>query len=289
MGRDLGKRVADRRAGHSPDGASGEEARPVTLDEQIRAMRDAFQAAMPRGGQAHRLVRDALTCLRVTPRLGLCEPGSVLGALMTCAQLGLRPAVLGHAWPLPFWDRDAGDGEGGYRARLVIGYQGYIELAYRSGRISSICARTRFSGDGWLLEYREDGDRLRHVPHDGGARGEPVSYYARALFRGGGYALTDPVSHADMEFHRDRYGAAGTREPAFTDPWEDCFEAMAHKTMIRRLAKVLPKSAELATALAADDGVRLDLDPGSDPAAVTGRAPGTAVPAGKEVISSATG
>ena len=59
---------------------------------------------MPKGVEAAQLVRDALTAVRTNPKLAECEPNSVLGSLMTCAQLGLRPGVLGHAWLLPFWD-----------------------------------------------------------------------------------------------------------------------------------------------------------------------------------------
>jgi recombination protein RecT len=91
-----------------------------SLADQIRGMEKQFQLAMPRGAEATQLVRDALTALRTIKHLDKCEANSVLGALMTCAQLGLRPGVLGHAWPLPFWDRHSK----GYKAQLVIGYQG---------------------------------------------------------------------------------------------------------------------------------------------------------------------
>jgi recombination protein RecT len=47
-------------------------------------------------------------------------------------------------------------------------------------------------------------------------------------------------------------------------PWKDHFEGMAHKTCVRQLAKWMPKSTELATAIAADNTVRLDISPTSD-------------------------
>jgi recombination protein RecT len=237
----------------------------ATLAGDIRKMQSAFQLAMPRGAEATQLIRDAITCLRTTRHLAECESTSVLGGLMTCAQLGLRPAVLGHAWLLPFWSgRDRC-----YRATLVIGYQGYAELAYRSGRVLSLVARTVYSGDLFELEYGAEGDLMRHRPALDGVRGEPRLYYARAQVKDGGSALTDPMTRQDMEEYRDRYATAKDRNGKITGPWVSEFNGMAHKTMVRRLCKLLPKSTELATALVADDGVRVDLSPSTDAGEVT--------------------
>lgn len=237
-----------------------------TLADDIRNMEKQYQLAMPRGAEATRLVRDALTALRTTRNLERCERTTVLGGLMTCAQLGLRPAVLGHAWLLPFWDgRDKC-----YKAQLVIGYQGYVDLAYRSGRVLSLAVRTVYSNDDWELEYRADGDYMRHRPNfDADNRGEPRLYYARAQLADGGYAFTDPMGHKTMLAYRDRYAKARNKNGEIVGPWKDEFEGMAHKTMVRRLAKLLPKSTELAIAIEADDGVRVDLSPEANAAEVT--------------------
>src|SRR5688500_11065144 len=155
-----------------------------SIADRIRSMGKEFQLAMPKGGEATQLVRDALTALRMTKNLAKCEDSSVLGALMTCAQLGLRPGVLGHAWLLPFWDNRSK----GYKAQLVIGYQGLIELAHRSGKISSLIARTVYDGDEFDVDYGI-ADTLVHKPNLFGDRGEPVAYYAIAKFTTGGYAF----------------------------------------------------------------------------------------------------
>jgi recombination protein RecT len=44
---------------------------------------------------------------------------------------------------------------------------------------------------------------------------------------------------------------------------------MAQKTCIRQLAKYMPKSTELAVALVADEGIRVDLSPTTDAAEAT--------------------
>lgn len=230
---------------------------PATLTDQIRSMQAEFQLAMPRGAEAQQLVRDALTCLRQTPKLGQCEPATVLGALMTCSQLGLRPGVLGHAYLLPFWDNKSKSN----KAQLVIGYQGLLELIYRSGAIESIAARVVYENDEYDLVYELAGDKMVHRPCLTGPRGKPRLYYAVARMKGGGYTVTDPMTQADMEAYRDRHATAKTKDGRIVGPWRDHFEAMGQKTTLRQLSKWLPKSTELASAIEADGRVRIDLTP----------------------------
>lgn len=228
---------------------------PLPLTAQVRNMEKQFELAMPKGLEATQLIRDALTCIRQTPKLAQCEPATVLGALMSCAQLGLRPGVLGHAYLLPFWDGKSRTN----KAQLVIGYQGMIELAYRSGHVESIAARTVYSNDEFMVEYGSD-PKWIHRPQLGGTRGEPVLFYAEAKMRGGGYVFTDPMTLADMQKYRDKHATAQKNGSVF-GPWRDHFEGMAHKTMVRKLMKMLPKSTEVARAITHDGAIRIDPTP----------------------------
>jgi recombination protein RecT len=275
MGRDLAPRAAAQRNMTTPSSGSDDEAEPLTLEQQIGKMRSSFQLAMPRGNEAGQLVRDALTCLRTTNDLAKCEAKSVLGGLMTCAQLGLRPGVgsLGHAWLIPFWDRHAGPERngrpmGGFRAQLIIGYKGYTDLAYRHPKVVSIASRVVYTNDEFKIGFNLEGDYLEHKPYLDGLRGEPRNYYAIARLQGG-YALTEPWSQAEMEAHRDRFAMA-KKDGQIVGPWNDHFIEMGRKTMIRvPLLKMIPISTELATAMEVDEGVRIDLNPEADPAEVT--------------------
>ncbi|ORA38075.1 recombination protein RecT [Mycobacterium aquaticum] len=252
MARDLARRAQQSVA---TQGRGDED----SLQVKIQKMEKSFQLAMPRGVEATQLIRDALTCLQVNPKLAECEPKSVLGSLMTCAQLGLRPGVgaLGQAYLLPFWDSKTR----GQKAQLVIGYQGYVELAHRSGRIASIHARTVYSNDYFEVEYGAAEDKWIHRPCIDGPRGKPILFYAVGRTVDGGYSMTDPMTVADMEAYRDRHATAKNRDGKVFGPWVDHFEAMAHKTMVRKLMKLLPKSTEAQRAIAQDEGVRLDLSP----------------------------
>lgn len=226
-----------------------------TLMNQIKMMENQFQLAMPRGAEAAQLVRDALTLLRQTPGLANCSPQSVLGALMTCAQLGLRPGVLGHAWLLPFKNYKSGQME----AQLVIGYQGLIELAHRSGSIQSISARTVYENDTFDVDYGLS-DNLIHKPTIFGDKGDPIAYYAVVKLIGGGHAFY-VMNQQEMLSYRDRNAMAKTRDGRVVGPWADHFEAMAHKTVIRQLSKWMPKATEFAQGINADNSVRVDLSP----------------------------
>lgn len=257
---------------------AGAPATQNTLSTQVRNMESQFALAMPKGAEAAQLVRDALTLLRATPKLNECDSASVLGGLMTFAQLGLRPgSALGHAYLLPMWNGRARRME----ATPVIGYQGLIELAHRSGQIKSISSRVVYANDDFDIEYGLN-DNLIHRPALNGDRGEPIAYYAVAKYVNGGYNF-EVLSHTEMEQHRDRFALAKNKQGVVVGPWKDNFDEMAKKTMIRKLAKVMPRATDLATALAADERVRVDLAPdslgeGTTPDAVDGEAEETPAP-----------
>lgn len=248
-----------------------EQPKPPTLGQRITGMEHQFALAAPRGVEARQIVRDAMTALAQTPKLAECEPRSVLGALMTMAQLGLRVGVLGHGWVLPFWDSRARE----FKAQLVIGYKGYVALAHRSGQIASISARTVHENDHFEVEYGVD-EKLVHRPSKQD-RGEPIGYYAVVRFANGGHSFWH-ITRQEAEHHRDRYAMSKKRDGTIVGPWKDNFDEMAQKTCVRALAKFMPQNTDLATALAVDDTVRLDYNPDADPAHVSQHIESTVVP-----------
>ncbi len=226
---------------------NGVAQREPDLRAQIKSMEAQFQLAMPKGVEAAQLVRDAMTVLSANPGLARVDARSVLGALMTCAQLGLRPGVLGQAWVIPF------KGKG----QLIIGYQGLIALAQRSGDIASISARMVHANDHYDYEFGLN-DNLVHKPLMAGDRGDVIAYYCVVKTKSGG-AMWDVLSRADAERHRDKFAMA-KKDGAVVGPWKDHFDAMALKTIMRVL-KLAPRSTELQTAIVADSSVRVDVTP----------------------------
>lgn len=222
------------------------------LAARIIATEEQFQMAMPRGMEARQLVRDALTCIRTTPGLITCTQDSVFGGLMTFAQLGLRPGVaaLGHGWLIPFKGQ----------AVTVIGYQGYAELAHRTGLVQSLIAREIRENDFYEVQYGLADDLVHKPPRLDVERGRAIGYYAVVKYTTGGYAF-HVMSRPEVERHRDKFAMA-KKNGVVVGPWKDHFDAMALKTVWLRLARWGPKTPEISSAMAADDKV-IDMDPSS--------------------------
>lgn len=215
--------------------------------------RNQLSAVAAKHMNPERLMRVTANAIRTTPKLQDCEPLSFLGALMQCAALGLEPnTVLGHAYLIPFDNRRKGVTE----VQVVVGYKGLIDLARRSGHITSISANIHYSDDE-LWEYEEGTEaRLRHRP--GSQEGEKVHAYAIAKFTDGGHAYV-VLPWAQVIKIRDASQGYKTaiRYNKKDTPWIAHEDAMAKKTAIRALAKYLPLSVEFT------DAVQIDNDGGS--------------------------
>ena len=79
------------------------EKKEKTIFDVIERGKSQFAAALPKHLSSERFVRIAITSIRQNPGLAPCTQESLLGALMTVAQLGLEPGgVLGQCYLIPF-------------------------------------------------------------------------------------------------------------------------------------------------------------------------------------------
>ena len=221
--------------------------RQPTIFDLVRNQREQVSVALPKGMDADRFTRLVITQMRQTPQLAQCTPASLLGSLMLSAQLGLEPGPLGHVWLIP---RRKGNQ---MEVTFQLGYKGIIELARRSGQLSSIEAHEVCEADEFDFAYGTEG-YLRHKPDIRGERGAAYAYYAVATFKDGGHAFV-VLSRADVEKRKAR-SAAGD-----SGPWKTDYDAMARKTAVRALAPFLPLSAELQRAIDTDDRVYTRIEP----------------------------
>ncbi|MGC9541580.1 recombination protein RecT [Streptomyces sp. UG1] len=251
MSTNLAERVAARRS-HPParQTTRGAVAQQPNLVQFVQSMRGEIARALPAHvANPERIARIALTELRRVEHLAECTQESFGGALMTCAQLGLEPGgALGEAYLLPFWNKRVR----AYEVQLVIGYQGMIRLFWQHPAAAGLAAHTVYENDEFEFEYGLD-PVLRHKPARSD-RGRPTDYYAVAKMANGGSAFV-VMSVEDVEAIRQR---SKSRD---SGPWSTDYDAMARKTVIRQLFKLLPKSPELARAVAHDEGVRRDMSP----------------------------
>lgn len=195
--------------------------------------------AMPRGVDDKRLLRIVMTELRKTPKLLDCDAASLMGAIGHVSQLGLEVGgLLGHAYLIPY----------GRECQLVIGYKGLIELARRSGQIKSIEARCVFEGDDFHYSYGM-APTLAHTPKGETDPARLTHAYAIARFRDGGFQMEVMLRSQIEKIKSEALKKANGRKT----PWETHEEEMWRKTPLRRLAKMLPMSAEAQRAIEAEE------------------------------------
>lgn len=254
---------------------------------EVKSLQDAFehptflarvQQATPKHLSKDRMLSVFIQSVSKTPKLRQCNIMSLLGAFVALASIGLEPNTpLGHAYLVPFEKRKR---EGGkwiterVDVQVILGYQGLLDLSYRSDQLSSVHADVVWpaeakSKENWDFHYGTGG-HLFHRPM-GAPRDEhelPVWCYMHANMKSGGEAF-EVMPIADVLKIRDatqayRAAIAAKRKaeeqnwqnlpPAYTEaPWIRYPVAMFRKTVFRQGSKWLPKSIELARAVALDE------------------------------------
>lgn len=219
-----------------------------TVLDLVQRMQSSIEAALPQHIGMKRFHRVILTEVRRNPRLLECEPVTLLGGIVLSAQLGLELGPLGHAYLIPFKNKRRGTVE----AQFLIGYQGMIELARRSGQVASIQAFPVYEADEFSWRLGLD-PNIEHKPAEG-ERGNLTHVYATVHYKDGGYNF-EVLTRADVEKYRSRSRAKDD------GPWVTDYEAMALKTAIRRLFRWLPKSPEIVNAAAVDEQAVREIAP----------------------------
>ncbi len=204
--------------------------------------------AAPDHIKARRMMRMCMTVVQQNPKLLDCTKASLLGAIMTSAQLGLYPdvSVLGHAYFVPF------------KGKVVFigGYKGFIDLASRGGFVTSIQPYPVYEGDFFEFMYGLVPD-LRHKPSGESLEERELTHvYCIARIRGEPVAQFIVMTKEEVDKIRGRSPARDK------GPWVTDYEPMAMKTSVRRLIKYLPISSELQRAVALDEHADIGLDQG---------------------------
>lgn len=87
----------------APKTNNGVVEKKKTIFDVIEAGKEQFASALPKHLSSERFTRIAITCVRQNPKLAQCSVPSLLGALMTSAQLGLEPSsTLGQVYLIPY-------------------------------------------------------------------------------------------------------------------------------------------------------------------------------------------
>lgn len=232
MTTDLSARIADREVATNKN---------PTVRDLLAKQRPAIEMQLAGAMNTDAFVRAVLSSINSSPQLQDADPTTLLGSVMLAAQLKLEigPA-LGHFYLTPRKDH------GKQICLPIIGYKGFIELAYRSGRVGKI--------ETFLVR---EGDQFTH-----GANSERGRFFDWTPLD---YEETRDWSGAIVTAHIN--GASNvvwaymprakvlSRRPSYWEstPWKTNEEEMARKTMVREIAAYLPMSTDMGKALAADE------------------------------------
>lgn len=226
---------------------------------------NAMKAVLPKHLTPEKMSRLALSVLRTNRTLAATaqgNPESFVAAVMTAGQLGLEIGIFGEAHLVPF----------GSEVACIPGYQGLMKLARNSRMVVDIYAHEVRKNDKFEMAYGLQRG-LKHeplttaqataapgsAPTSGGfpasdeQRGDIVGFYAVAELANGSrtfFAVSLAEAHKTRDASR---GYQAAKKYKKDHPWDTHFEAMGRKTAIRRLCNTLPKSPELAAALAIDN------------------------------------
>jgi len=221
-----------------------------TVGDLLKIYERSFQMAAPQHLDVKRFMRITLMEISKNPTLLECTAGSLLGAVMISAQLGLEiGSVLGQAYLVPFQNEYV-DRSGAKRkrkeAQLIPGYKGLIKLARNSGEIESISANVVYKQD--HFKYVDGLEQiLEHIPNDEGEEKDAdiIAAYAVARFKSGGHQV---IVIKRKRLDKIRNMSKAPNSPAYTNHLPEMFK----KAAIRRLSKVLPLSPELQIAATLD-------------------------------------
>lgn len=221
---------------------------PKSFPAMLEQFKGEIARALPKHINPDRMARIALTAFRMTPKLGECDPRSVFAAIIQSSQLGLEVGLMGEAHLVPF----------GNQCQLIPGYTGLMKLARQSGLVVDIYAHEVRENDVFDVTLGMERNLVHQplkkfgFPASDDERGQIAGFYAVAKFKDGSSTF---VAMSRFEVEKIRDGSKGyqaSKRFKKESLWDTDFLSMGLKTAIRRLAKFLPKSPELATAMSLD-------------------------------------
>lgn len=222
------------------------------VKEMVKKLEPTLESTLPKHITSKRLMRVVVNCLTTTPELVNCVPVTLVRAVLQSAMLGLEPNTpLQEAALIPFTQTDKRHPNYGKKeVQFQPMYQGLMKLARQSGEIASWRVGVVYEKDEFEYEETLDGTVFRHKPIIDGDRGNLKLAYSIVRFK-------DPSTPASFEWMNradiQKVRAVSKTERQDWSPWNKFESSMWLKSVIKKHAKTLPKSLELANAIQMDD------------------------------------
>lgn len=204
----------------------------------LTRMTPEFQAALPPQIPVEKFIRTTLTAIQMQPELLSADRRSLLGGCMKAAQDGLL--CDGREAALVIFNT-----KNGKMAQYMPMVGGILKKIRNSGELASISAQVVYEKDHFDYELGDD-ERISHKPYLGKERGAAIAVYGIAKTKDGAI-YREVMSVDEVEQVRKVSRASGN------GPWVQWWGEMAKKTVIRRLAKRLPSSADVDQVLQSDN------------------------------------
>ena len=205
----------------------------------LTSMSTEFEAALPPQISVDKFIRTTLTAVQMNPDLLQADRKTLLGTCMKAAQDGLMLDGR-EAAPVIF------GGKAGKTVAYMPMVGGILKKIRNSGELASISAQVAYSND--MFDYQlGDDEKIIHKPLLGGDRGTPIAVYCIAHTKDG--AIYREVMSVDEVEKVRKTSRAGSYS---SSPWATWWDEMAKKTVIRRISKRLPSSADVDAVMQAD-------------------------------------
>jgi recombination protein RecT len=215
----------------------GPAARYANIEKEILKAKTSMLEMLPKHVAPDRMMRAIFNALKTTPELLACEPRSVVTSAAQLCAIGLEPnSPMSLAYLVPFKNTKKNRTD----CQSIIGYRGYLRLAFNSGELSDIYAECVYKND--IFERTLGTDRkLHHIPFEGDDRGALTGVYAVAVMKSGFKTFTY-LPKGEVEKIKKMSQVQGD------GPWNTWEDQMWQKTAIRRLSKYMPLSEEKGAA-----------------------------------------
>lgn len=232
----------------APAPANGAVAKLTPMEAMrgtLQRLEAEFGVALPPQIPVAKFVRTVTTAIQMNQELLDVDRRSLLASCMKAAQDGLL--VDGREAALVIFRT-----KNGPMAQYMPMIGGLLKKLRNSGELASIAAHVAYSNDEFRYELGDE-EKIVHRPCLNGARGDAIAAYAIAKTKDGA-VYREVMSVEEIEQVRSVSRAKDN------GPWVAWWGEMARKTVLRRLMKRLPSSADIDAVLASDNETN-DLEP----------------------------
>jgi recombination protein RecT len=246
---------ATRQQVSGPSAQVPPQSRPQPMTKELsgflEGQSERIAKALPKHLTPERLIQVVTQIVHRSEKLQRCHPSSILAAVIQASTLGLDLApVMGEAYLIPRYNKESKAEE----CHFQVGYRGLAKLARNSGGVAYVKAMLVHERDAFSYRYTPDLE-FCHVPHLGTGRGGVTHAYAVAKLATGEH-LIEVMDAEELEaIHRRSEGYKNSLKYQEEEkgPWVTDRGEMMKKSALKRLAKSLPMSPELADAIDIDN------------------------------------